>query len=116
MKRSTTLLGIFTLLLTIVPLARAQQQRGLPSDGKDFYVVRMPSSVHCARISDKQYEELMACSYYDRNRIEVHYFSPGGKEESGPTFTVNRGQFVRIRLDVSHMSPDTTGEVYEYTA
>lgn len=103
------------LFLCLVLSAEAvnAQPRGLTSDGTDFYLGLIPSSIHCFR--DYVHTYALVTSYND-NKIIVNYFDASGNEIFGRYVQLQAK--LSSQIDIDHFGNRLTpgGEVVEYKA
>jgi hypothetical protein len=94
----------------------AQQQKGIPSDGRDFYLGFMTSSIRCPAVQPFINVYALVTSYYD-NVIKVSYFDQSGKEIPGRSYVVQKQHSVQIQLDRGQATlQDPAGGTPEYKA
>ncbi len=103
---------------------RAQTQKGILSDGSDFYIAELPSSLsNCSQVSQYQSYWLLISSFYDCT-VTVSYFQSDGKEVFTAAQQVKAKRGIQVPLDQTFMNPrdangipiNPSGEVPEYTS
>src|SRR5439155_14977720 len=121
------LLGLALLLISVMPrLASGQVNRGIPSDGRDFYLTYVGNTYTCS--TDLAYRSafILVCSYYDCN-VTISYFDHDkGTEIKNAAKHVLAKQKLQVPIDLSmaiNHDPNNAGalanpngEVAEYTA
>ncbi|SRR5581483_4768225 len=101
--RFRNLLFACVLFFSVEP-ALAQSQKGIPSDGRDFYLAEIVPSIKCAAIKPFQGFYALISSYYDCN-VTISYFDQTGKEVTGPTQHIQAKEGWQYPLDQGMMNP-----------
>ncbi len=113
MRFSKLLLAV-SLFLFSFQSVHAQSQKGIPSDGRDFYIAELVPSIKCNAVKPFQGFFALVSSYYDCN-VTVSYFdpnsSPAGQEiPTAPQHIVAK-HGLQISLDQGYMNPrDNNGD------
>jgi hypothetical protein len=110
-----SLLLFVALFFSSIGSVDAQQQKGIPSDGKDFYIGFMPSSIRCPAVQPFIHVYALITSYYD-NSVRLDYFDNNGVELQGRTYQLLGKHSIQVDLDQVSMRPSPGGEVAEYKA
>ena len=114
----------FLCLCFALTSAHAQTQKGILSDGRDFYVAQLtPSLAGCSQLNPYQSYWVLISSYYDCT-VTVTYFNPDGSETKGQNYILHAKNGDSVLLDESFMNPkdangnpiNLRGEVPEYTS
>src|SRR5579885_934632 len=104
LARLSKLAGVLALALLCTALSNhkslAQSQKGIPSDGRDFYFAYMPTSFNwCGYEQPYQQAYILVCGYYD-SHVQVNYFDAvTGKEIAGTVYTISAKNYVQIPLN-----------------
>ena len=112
------------VLLALQTSIHAQSQRGIPSDGRDFYIGYMAPSIKCATIKPFQSVYALISSYYNCN-VTLSYFDHAtGKEFVAISYAIQAKNYKQAPLDLfsmvlrggngSPLNPD--GQVPEFTS
>ncbi|HET6400395.1 MAG TPA: choice-of-anchor D domain-containing protein [Candidatus Kapabacteria bacterium] len=125
--RFPKLLLTFAILLCLnlsFQSANAQTQKGILSDGSDFYIAQLtPSLAGCSQLNPYQSYWVLISSFYDCS-VKVSYFQPDGTEVFTSTKQVMAKRGIQVPLDQSFMNPrdangnpiNPQGQVPEYTS
>ncbi len=93
------------LSIAVPQRVNAQIQKGIPSDGRDFYLGYIPPTITCGPPWIFIHVYALVTSYYD-NSIEVSYFDPkDGHEVPGVSRPLKKQNSVQIELQTGQMWP-----------
>ena len=117
------LCAALAVLVLFVGQIQAQSQRGIPTDGRDFYIAYVAPSIKCAAVKPFQATFAILSSYYSCT-VTMNYFDANGKEIAGHTYRLLAKNATYAPLDLSYMDPkdangnrmNIDGEVPMYTA
>ncbi|MFI5202330.1 MAG: IgGFc-binding protein, partial [Candidatus Kapaibacterium sp.] len=125
--RFSKLLFAFSIFLTFhlcLTSAQAQTQKGILSDGRDFYIAQLtPSLNNCTQVHPYQSYWVLISSFYDCS-VTVSYFKPDGTEVFTSSKQVMAKRGLQVLLDQSFMNPkdangiriNPLGQTPEYTS
>jgi len=104
--------------------AHGQSQKGILSDGRDFYIAQLtPSLSNCSQLKPYQSYWALISSFYDCT-VKVTYFNDDGTETTGQSFVLHAKNGIQVALDQPHMNPkdangmpiNPRGQVPEYSS
>jgi hypothetical protein len=92
--------------------------KGIPSEGRDFYIGYMPNLPIPAPPEPITPEQawIIVCSPVDNNTFTISYFGDDGKEISGSQQPLMKGRCLQLPLVKTYMAPKRPGELLEFKA
>jgi len=105
-------------VLSSPSLTRAQKLKGIPSEGRDFYIGYMPNLPipNPPEPITPEQAYIIVCSEVDGNTFSISYFGDDGKEISGSSQALMKGRCAQIPLVKTYMAPKRPGEILEFKA
>lgn len=111
------LAGLF-LSLNFASLAVGQTgQKGIPSDGRDFYFAYKRTSFDCTSVQPYQSYWILISSYYDCHATISYFDEQTGEEVQDKKVAIVAKTSQQIPINTDHTELNNTdGEIPEYTA
>ncbi|MDP4198796.1 MAG: choice-of-anchor D domain-containing protein [Bacteroidota bacterium] len=115
--------GLLLVHLSVSSVALAQSQKGIPSDGRDYYLGFMRTSFDCTTVIPYQSYWILISSYYDCN-VTVGYFDhQTGAEVIGSQVHIVAKNYAQVPINLSYVivsdgnsgNLNVDGEVPEFT-